>query len=295
MPFKSGFIAIIGRPNAGKSTFLNAVLGEKVSIVSEKPQTTRNRIRGVKNLEGAQVVFIDTPGLHRARGELNRFMVREAMGALTGTDAILYLVEATRGVDETERYIIESLGSVRAPVILGINKVDLVAKGKLLPLIERYSGLFKFKEIVPLAALTGDGVDELLGELLKVVPEGPRYFPEDAITDQPERAIAAEIIREKVFILGRQEIPYSVAVMVEEFEEKKGGKVVAIRAEINVERDSQKGIIIGKGGGMLKRIGTAARKDIERLLGVRVFLELFVRVRKDWTRDARAMKEFGYE
>jgi GTP-binding protein Era len=295
MPFKSGFIAIIGRPNVGKSTLLNALLGEKVSIVSAKPQTTRNSIRGVKNLEDAQIVFIDTPGIHRARGLLNAYMVREAMASLKDVDGVLYLVEATRGIDRLEEFIISSLKRLKAPVILGINKVDVVEKPQVLPLIDEYSRRFTFKEIVPISALKGDGVELLIDILLGVLPEGPRYFPEDIVTDQPERFVASEIIREKVFIHTMQEVPYSVAVIVEEFKEDVKKNLVSIRAAINVERESQKGIIIGKRGKMIKTIGSAARADIERLLGVRVFLELFVRVQKEWTKNQRSLNEFGYK
>ncbi len=294
MAFRSGFIAIIGRPNVGKSTFLNAILGEKVSIVSAKPQTTRNRIRGIKNLEDGQIVFIDTPGVHRARGALNRYMLREALSALKDVDGVLYMVEATRKADEGELFVIENLKTIKVPVILGINKIDLVKKESLLPLIDEYSKLFPFREIVPFSALTGDGLDRLMGVLSGVLPEGPRYFPEDMITDQPERFLVAEIIREKVFEFTRQEIPYSVAVVVEEFKEREEGGVLYISAVINVERDSQKGIIIGKGGSMLKRIGSSARKEVERILAAKVYLELYVRVKEKWTKDARALREFGY-
>lgn len=294
MPFKSGFVAIIGRPNAGKSTLLNTILGEKIAIVSEKPQTTRNTIRGVKNLEDCQAVFIDTPGLHRAKGLLNEFMVREALGALDSVDLILYMVDAEKGLTGDDRFIIGGLKKSKAPVVLLVNKVDRVGKPLLLPLIKEFSGLFGFKEIVPISALTGDGVDVLMKIVSSILPEGPEYFPKDTITDQPVRFIAAEIIREKVFILTKEEVPYSTAVTIEAFKEDADKGLIVINAVINVERDSQKGIIIGKGGSMLKRIGTAAREDMEALLGARVYLELFVRVEKDWTRRPGALKEFGY-
>ncbi len=294
MPFKSGFIAIIGRPNVGKSTLLNALLGEKISIVSKKPQTTRNIVRGVKNLEGAQIVFVDTPGLHRPKGLLNEFMVKEALRALSDVDGVVYLVDATREMDEVESFVMEHLEGLRCPVVLVVNKVDLVEKGRILPLMERYSKAFPFREIVPISALTGDGLEDLVVVLVELLPEGPKYFPDDIITDQPERFIVSEIIREKVFMLTREEIPYSVAVVVEEFKERAERNLVSIKAAINVERDSQKGIIIGRKGEMLKRIGTSARRDIESLLGVRVYLELFVRVKKGWTKDKRALKDFGY-
>lgn len=295
MGFKSGFISIVGRPNAGKSTLLNSILGEKISIVSAKPQTTRNVIRGVKNFEDCQIVFIDTPGIHKGRGLLNEFMVREAFAAIRDVDGVIYLVEADRPISKDDRYIIEGLKKLVCPVILGINKVDKVAKLKLLPLIEEYSKLFQFKDIVPIAALRNDGVEILLNLIREILPEGPKYFPDDMVTDQPERFIAAEIVREKVFRLTKEEIPYSVAVVIDKFEEKKGKDLVVISATINVERDSQKGVIIGKHGAMLKDIGSEARKDLEELLGARVFLELFVRVQEDWTKKPGALRDFGYK
>jgi len=293
MSFKSGFVSIIGRPNAGKSTLLNSILGEKVVIVSEKPQTTRNKIRGIKNMENAQIVFLDTPGIHQAKGHLNEFMVKEAMSALEDMDIIIYLVEATRKIKD-ELFIIESLKKVRCPVLLGINKIDMVRKDSILPLMDEYSSAYPFREIIPLSARKGEGMDELFRCIVELLPEGPKYFTEDILTDQTERFVVAEIVREKVFELTREEIPYSTAVIVERFKENPGKGIISISATINVERDSQKGIIIGKGGAMLKEIGTRARIDIERLLGTKVYLELFVRVRKDWTKDAKSLKEFGY-
>jgi len=293
MSFKSGFVSIIGRPNAGKSTLLNSILGEKVVIVSEKPQTTRNKIRGIKNMENAQIIFLDTPGIHKAKGHLNEFMVKEAMSALEDMDIIIYLVEAT-GKIKDELFIIESLKRVRCPVLLGINKIDMVRKDSILPLMDEYSSVYPFREIIPLSARKGEGMDELFRCIVELLPEGPKYFTEDILTDQTERFVVAEIVREKVFELTREEIPYSTAVIVERFKENPGKRIISISATINVERDSQKGIIIGKGGAMLKEIGTRARIDIERLLGTKVYLELFVRVRKDWTKDAKSLKEFGY-
>ncbi|MBI3756238.1 MAG: GTPase Era [Deltaproteobacteria bacterium] len=294
MSFKSGFAAIIGRPNVGKSTLLNAILGEKIAIISEKPQTTRNRIHGIKNIENAQIIFLDTPGIHDAKGYLNEFMVKEAMTAIEDVDIIIYLVEATKKIGKEDKFIIDNLNGIKSPVILCINKADIVIKDNLLPLINEYSKAYPFKEIIPLSALKGEGVDKLLNLLIELLPEGPKYFSEDILTDQTERFIAAEIIREKVFLLTKQEIPYSTAVVVEKFKENPQKKIVSISATINVERDSQKGIIIGKGGNMLKQIGTRARIDIERLLDTKVFLELFVKVVKDWTKDKRLLKEFGY-
>lgn len=293
MSFRSGFVSIIGRPNAGKSTLLNSILGEKVSIVSSKPQTTRNVIRGIKNFTECQIVFLDTPGIHKGRGLLNEFMVREALQSIRDVDAVIYLVEAGR-ISGDDRFIIEGLRKLDCPVILGINKIDTIDKREALPLIDTFSKLFPFKEIVPISALKGDGVDILLKIVSGLLPEGPKYFPDDILTDQPERFVVAEIVREKVFRFTHEEVPYSTAVAVERFEEKKGGSLVSISATITVERDSQKAIVIGKKGEMLKKIGTAAREDIEKLLGARVFLELFVRVQEEWTKKPGALKEFGY-
>ena len=298
MSFKSGFVAIIGRPNVGKSTLLNAILGEKIAIVSKKPQTTRNKIRGIKNIENAQIIFLDTPGIHTAKGYLNKFMVKEALSALEDVDCIIYMVEAAREVIDEELFIIENFKKVapdgQPPIILCINKTDMAEKNKLLPLIDQYFKLYAFKEVIPLSAAKGEGVDELLKLIIQLLPEGPKYFPEDILTDLPERFVAAEIVREKVFEFTKQEIPYSTAVVVDRFKENPQKKLVSISATINVERDSQKGIIIGKKGSMLKQIGTSARIDIERLLGTKVFLELFVKVQKDWTKDKKMLKEFGY-
>jgi GTP-binding protein Era len=294
MTFKSGFVSIIGRPNVGKSTLLNALLGEKVSIVSEKPQTTRNTIRGVKSLKDCQIVFLDTPGVHGGKGLLNRFMVNEALQSLKGVDAAVLVVEAgARGPATDDHVILDGLKGFKRPVILCINKIDRVEKRTILPLIAAMSGLHPFEEVVPLSARTGDGVPILLDAVQRLMPEGPRYFPEDVVTDSPARFVAAEFIREKINECTRDEVPYSVAVVVESFKEKKDG-LVSISAVINVERDSQKGIIIGSRGSMLKRIGRSARLSIEDLLGARVYLELFVRVEKDWTRSPKALKEFGY-
>jgi GTP-binding protein Era len=295
MSFKSGIVAIIGRPNAGKSTFLNAVLGEKIAPVSEKPQTTRLRLRGVKNLEAAQIVFIDTPGVHKREGALNEFMLREAVAAMRDVDAVLFMVDSLKGLGSEEMLIVKKLKEIQPPVILALNKIDAVKKNELLELIKDVSELYDFKAVVPISALKNEGLDILLSEIRALLPEGPKYYPDDIFTDEMERAIAAEMIREKVFIYTREEIPYSVAVVVETFTERKDKDIVDIEAVINVERDSQKGIVIGKKGEMLKRIGKAAREDIERLVGGKVFLKLFVRVQKEWTKDKRALKNFGYD
>lgn len=290
--FKSGFISIIGRPNVGKSTLLNAILGEKISIISNKPQTTRNRILGVRNLPQAQLIFLDTPGIHKPRHKLGEAMVRTALEACKEVDLVLLMVEPEQPAHE-DRHIIETIRSIKRPLFLLINKIDTVAKQKMLPLIEQYNKISDFSEIIPISALKLDNIDRLLETIIKYMPEGPKYYPDEIVTDQLERFMVSEIIREKIMEQTKEEIPYSVAVVVEEFSE--GERLISIRALIYVERDSQKGILIGKGGRMLKEIGTLARKDIEGLLGTKVFLELWVRVKKDWRQDERVLREFGYK
>lgn len=292
--FKSGFIGIIGRPNVGKSTLLNSIIGEKIAIVTPKPQTTRNRITGIKNLEEGQFIFLDTPGIHKASTPLNQYMVGAATAAFRNVDLLLLLVEANAGVHQQDLFIIKSMQDVRLPVILVINKIDLVKKHTLLPIIDQFRQLFPFREIIPVSALTGDGVQIILDEIWKLLPEGPRYFPEDMVTDCSERFIAAEIIREKITFLTHQEIPYATAVVVDTFREDEGRSLIYIQATINCEKNSQKGILIGKKGAMLKEIGTQARKEMEKFFAVRIYLELFVRVRRDWTRNERMLREFGY-
>lgn len=289
--FKSGFISIIGRPNVGKSTLLNAILGEKIAIISEKPQTTRNRILGVKNLLHAQLIFIDTPGIHKPRHKLGETMVKTALDACKDMDLIL-MMTVPEEPNHGDRQIIEILSSIMRPVFLLINKIDTVAKQKILPLIEQYHKIFNFSEIIPISALKLDNLDRLLETIIKYIPEGPKYYPEDIFTDQLERFMVAEIIREKIMQHTKEEVPYSVAVVIEEFKEEE--RIILIRALIYVERNSQKGILIGKGGRMLKEIGMLARKDIEGLLGSRVYLELWVKVKEDWRQDERVLKEFGY-
>jgi len=281
--FKSGFIAIIGSPNVGKSTFLNTIIGEKVSIVTPKPQTTRNRIVGIKNLPQGQLIFVDTPGIHQTRKKFNVHLVETAQAALRECDSILVLVEAQKPQPGDEfNYLKKGLKGLKKPVLLLINKIDLVEKMALLPLIETYQSIFPFQEIIPVSALTGSGVGRVEGSLLNYLPEGPRYFPESMYTDMPERFLAAEIIREKIFLLIRHEIPYSIAVEVNEFNERREG-VVMIRASVWVEKQSQKGILIGKRGRMLKEIGIRSREGIERFLNTRVYLDLRVTVKKNWT------------
>lgn len=293
-PFKSGFISILGRPNVGKSTLFNRILGEKIAIVTEKPQTTRTRILGIKNVEGGQFIFLDTPGIHEGRSELNQRMVQIAVASGRDADVLLFMIEATSPLIEKDREMIESLKGSDGLPFLVINKIDLVKKETLLPVMDRYQRLHPFQKIIPLSAITGDGVDILLGEILKVLPESAPYYPEDMITDQTERFWVSEIIREKVIKQSYHEIPYSTAVTIEEFKEHPEKNLVVIKGTISVERDSQKKILIGKGGQKLRQIGEAARKEAEALLGTKVFLELWVRVERNWTQDPRALNRMGY-
>lgn len=294
MAFKSGFISILGRPNVGKSTLLNRVLGEKIAIVTEKPQTTRNRILGIKNFERGQLIFIDTPGFHEAHTELNKRMVRVAISSGRDADVLIFLIDATSPDIEKDRRLIGSARGNKGIQFLVINKIDLIRKEVLLPMMDQYQKIYPFEKIIPISAATGEGVDILLDEILNVLPESPPYYPEDMITDQTERFLVSELIREKVIQNYYQEIPYSVAVTIEEFKENPEKNLVVIRGTIHVERDSQKKIIIGRGGQSLKRIGETARKEIEVFLGKRVFLELWVNVEKNWTRDPRALNRLGY-
>ena len=292
--FHSGFVAIIGRPNVGKSTLLNRIIGQKITIISPKPQTTRNRIIGVKNLDSAQVIFVDTPGIHEARTLLNNYMVEQAKKACFDVDIILWVVEADRPVD-MEPIIPSLLRKVNVPVLLIINKIDKISKEKLLPTIDNYRQICPFASIVPISASLGDGIDRLLHEVSALLPLGPKYFPEELCTDVPERFIVAEIIREQILSQTRDEVPYGVAVMIERFQENPVKNMVGISATVNVERSTQKRILVGKGGEMIRQIGQAARHEVERFLGVKVHLELFVKVQKNWTSSARMLKEFGYE
>jgi len=292
--FKSGFISILGRPNVGKSTLFNRFIGDKIAIVSERPQTTRNRILGIKNVEEGQLIFLDTPGIHHGRSELNQRMVRTAIASGRDADVLLFLIEAINPHIEEDREMIKSLKESRGVLFLVINKIDMVKRPTLLPLMDQYRNLYPFKEIIPISAITGDGVAILLDEILKVLPESPPYYPEDMTTDQTERFWVSEIIREKVIGQSYQEIPYSTAVTIEEFKEHPEKNLVVIKGMIHVERDSQKKIVIGKGGQKLKKIGEAARKEIEAFLGTKVFLELWVKVGKNWTQDPRALDRLGY-
>lgn len=293
--FKSGFIGIVGRPNVGKSTLLNAIIGEKIAITTHKPQTTRNRISGIKNLPEGQLVFVDTPGIHPADTPLSRSMVEAAREVFDSVDVVLLLVEAQAGILPGDRAVMDVLREKALPVLLAINKIDLVDKPKLLPLLDEARHLLPFLAMVPVSALRNAGLDSLLNEIVQVLPEGPPLFPEEMFTDRSERFLAAEIIREKIMVLTRQEVPYASAVVVDAFKEDESKNLIRIAATITVEKDSQKGIIIGKGGEMLKKIGTQARRDLESFFAARVFLELFVRVRKDWTHNEQLLDELGYK
>ncbi|NMA90105.1 MAG: GTPase Era [Amphibacillus sp.] len=291
--YKSGFITIIGRPNVGKSTFLNRVIGEKIAIMSDKAQTTRNTIQGVYTDDEAQIVFIDTPGIHKPKHKLGDFMVKIATNTLNEVDAILFMINAKEGYGRGDQFIIDRLEEVNKPVYLIINKIDQIHPDQLFDLIVEYKDKYDFKEIVPISALEGNNVDHLLSLLKEQLNEGPKFYPDDQITDHPERFIISEFIREKALQLTKEEIPHSIAVVIDKIEREAGEKV-DIHASIIVERNSQKGIIIGKQGSMLKQIGTKARKDIENLLGSKVYLNLWVKVQKNWRNRDHYLYEYGY-
>lgn len=290
--YRSGFVALIGRSNVGKSTLLNRLIGQKIAITSNKPQTTRNRILGILSRPDGQILFLDTPGLHAARSRLNKIMVEHTREACREVDLLLWLVEANRPVDD-EPLVAEALAQSGAPVVLVVNKGDLVRPEQLMPLLAAYGRLREFAAIVPVSALSGVGCDRLVEVVLGLLPEGPRYYPDDQVTDLPERFIAAELIRERVLAHTRDEVPYGTAIQVESFEEDSDRNLVVIRAVIHVEREMHKRIVVGKGGSMIRRVGQEARQAIEGLLGVRVYLELFVRVQPGWTGSDRALREFG--
>ena len=290
--FKSGFATLIGRPNVGKSTLMNHLIGQKIAITSNKPQTTRNRIQTVLTTEEGQIVFVDTPGIHKAKNKLGEYMVNIAERSLNEVDVVLWLVEPTTFIGAGERHIIDQLKKVKTPVILVINKIDMVKKEEILPAIDVYRKEYDFAEIVPVSARTGDNTDELVKVILKYLPYGPQFYDEDTITDQPERQIVAELIREKALHCLDDEIPHGIAVTIEKMKRK--GKVIHIEATIICERDSHKGIIIGKQGNMLKKIGSTARYEIEKMLDCQVNLKLWVKVKKDWRDSEYLMKNFGY-
>ncbi|NRD80794.1 GTPase Era [Bacillus sp. BRMEA1] len=292
--FKSGFISIIGRPNVGKSTFLNRVIGQKIAIMSDKPQTTRNKIQGVLTQSDAQMVFIDTPGIHKPKHKLGDFMMKVAQNTLKEVDLIMFMVNAQEGFGRGEEFILEKFKTINTPVFLVINKIDQIHPDDLLPIIESYKEKYSFKEIVPISALEGNNVERLLEQIKSFLPEGPQYYPADQVTDHPERFIITELIREKALHLTREEIPHSLAVVLDKMERQQNKDVIHVMATVIVERDSQKGIIIGKQGGMLKEIGKRARMDIENLLGSKVFLELWVKVQKDWRNKMSQLRDYGF-
>ena len=292
--FRSGLVAIVGAPNAGKSTLLNRMLGQKISITSKKPQTTRNRILGILDRAGSQMIFLDTPGVHRSETPLNMRIVEVALSTLGDADLVLVMVDAAGADDASESFLVEKLKAHNVAAVLALNKIDLVPRPQLLALIDRWSKTHAFKEIVPISATKGTQVEVLMDAMEKALPPGPQLYPPGSLTDLPERFIAAEMIREKAFRLTGQEIPYSVAVTIETFKEQGKKGLIHIDATIHVERDSQKGIVIGKGGRKLKQIGEAARAEIERMVGCQVFLKLFVHVQKNWSKDTKALRRFGY-
>ena len=292
-PHKSGFIAVIGRPNVGKSTLINSLIGQKIAIMSDKPQTTRNRILCILTRPEAQIVFLDTPGIHKPKHKLGEYMVKAAEGTLKEVDAIFFVVDATEKMGPGEYYILERLQATAKPVILVVNKLDLIEKQDVLPIISNYAEKYPFVGVVPISAKQEENLDALIEEVEKYLPEGPQYYPDDMVTDQPERLIVAELVREKALQLTRDEVPHAIAVDVDEMKTRENGDVY-VRATIYVERDSQKGILIGAKGSMLKEIGKLARADIEMLLGGRCYLDLWVKVKKGWRDRDSVLKGFGF-
>lgn len=291
--YKSGFAALVGRPNVGKSTLLNEILGQKIAIMSNKPQTTRNKIQGVLTTDTSQIVFIDTPGIHKPKHKLGEFMTDLATNTFNEVDLILFMIDAEAGYGRGDQFIIDKLSSTSTPVFLVINKIDLVHPEELLPMIDLYREKLDFKEIIPISAQKGNNVNTLIEQIESYLEEGPKYYPDDQVTDHPEHFIMAELIREKILQLTEEEVPHSVAVEIEHTETDPKG-ILHINAAVIVERKSQKGILIGKGGRMLKNIGTKARHDIEKLMGSRVFLELWVKVQQDWRNKPSQLKSFGF-
>lgn len=293
--YKSGFVTIIGRPNVGKSTLMNRLIGQKIAITSNKPQTTRNRIQTVYTNEEGQIIFLDTPGIHKAKNKLGEYMVSVAERTLNEVDVIMWLVEPTTYIGAGEQHIAEQLKKCKTPVILVINKIDTVKKEEILTFIAAYKDICDFAEIIPCSALTGENADEVIRSIMKYLPYGPQFYDEDVVTDQPERQIVAELIREKALRMLDEEIPHGIAVSIEQMKTRKKGHIVDIDATIICERDSHKGIIIGKGGSILKKIGSAARVEIENLLDMKVNLQLWVKVKKDWRDSDFLIKNFGYD
>ena len=292
--FKSGFVAIVGRPNVGKSTFMNYVLGQKIAIMSDKAQTTRNKIQGVYTKDNTQIIFLDTPGIHKPKHELGEFMVKSAYSALKEVDAVLFMVNVSEKRGPGDDFIIEKLKGIKTPIFLVLNKIDLVTPEVLLERVESYKDALDFAGVFPISVLQGNNVNELMEALINALPEGPQYYPADQITDHPEYFVVSELIREKILQLTQEEIPHSVAVTVDKMQKDEFDKV-HVYANIIVERKSQKGIIIGKGGRLLKEIGTRARRDIQQLLGNKVYLELWVKVEKDWRKRKSNLQEYGYK
>ncbi|WP_285400189.1 GTPase Era [Lysinibacillus sp. fls2-241-R2A-57] len=293
--YKSGFISIIGRPNVGKSTFLNRVIGQKIAIMSDKPQTTRNKVQGVLTSNDSQMIFIDTPGIHKPKHKLGDFMLKVSKNTLREVDVIMFMVNAEQKLGKGDEFILEMLAGNPTPVFLIINKIDQIHPDELMGIIESYKDRYDFAEIVPISALQGNNVDNLLVTLTKYLPEGPQYYPADQVTDHPERFIISELIREKVLHLTREEIPHSIAVVIDKIRrDEENEDKIRVAATIIVERDSQKGIVIGKRGALLKEVGIRARKDIEMLLGSKVYLELWVKVQKDWRNKSTHLRDFGF-
>jgi GTP-binding protein Era len=292
--YKSGFISIIGRPNAGKSTFLNKVIGQKIAIMSDKPQTTRNKVQGVLTTDQQQIIFIDTPGINEPRHKLGDFMLKVAKNTLREVDAILLMVDSVDRIGKQDRYILEMLKGNETPVFLVMNKIDLIHPDKLLSVTEAFTKEYDFADVIPISALEGINIDGLLEVLTKHLPEGPQYYPADQVTDHPERFIISELIREKVLHLTHEEIPHSIAVVIEKIKREEDSEKIRVTATIMVERESQKGMVIGKKGALLKEVGMRARKDIEMLLGSKVFLELWVKVQKDWRNKQVHLRDFGF-
>lgn len=295
LKFRSGFVSLIGRPNVGKSTLMNNLIGEKIAIISNKPQTTRNKIQSILTTDEFQVIFIDTPGIHKAKSKLGNFMVKSAENSLNEVDIVLYLIEPFAKIKDSDMEIIKRLEKVKAPVFLVINKVDTVPKEEILNVIAAYTAVYDFKEIIPISALKGDNKNELLESIKNSLPEGPMYFPKDMITDQPERQIASEIIREKALYLLQDEIPHGIAVEITGMKKRENKDIVDVDATLYCEKESHKGIIIGKQGSMLKKIGSKARYDIERLLGSPINLQIWIKVKKDWSDNDFLLKNFGYD
>ncbi|MBR2594185.1 MAG: GTPase Era [Firmicutes bacterium] len=293
--FYSGFVTLAGKPNVGKSTLMNCLMGEKIAITSYKPQTTRNKIHAILTRDNFQMIFIDTPGIHKPKSKLGTFMMRSVENALSQVDVCLFLVEPYEKISERDRFALNKLKKVDTPVFLVINKIDTVEKSKLLAVIDEYSKLYDFAEVIPVSALKGQNTDELIKNILKYLPEGPMYFPEDMVTDQPERQIVSEIVREKALLLLKEEIPHGIAVEVNSMKKREGRDLVDVEVTIYCEKDTHKGIIIGKRGEMLKKIGMRARQDAENLLGSPIYLKIWVKVKKDWRDSDFLLKNFGYD